>query len=96
MMIMLYTKLFNQFKEGYLGYGTLGLLLQSCVGGIAAMFILKQDGGDLQKFELFLTTALCMAYNASFYANFNKKFIFNLLITSVAINCFLIIFSSFI
>ncbi|TDS53971.1 hypothetical protein [Myroides indicus] len=93
---MLYTRLLNQFKEGYLGYGTLGLLLQSCVGGVTAMFILKQGGGDIQKIELFLTTALCMTYNASFFANFNKKFIFNLLLFSIGINCLLIIFSSLI
>lgn len=83
---MLYTKVFNQFKEGYLGYATLGLLIQSCLGGIAAMAILHERTGFSQQIQLFMAVVLCMMYNASMMAGFNKKWVFNLLLASLLLN----------
>lgn len=83
---MLYTKVLNQFKEGYLGYATLGLLFQSCLGGVAAMAILHESTGFAQQAQLFMAVVLCMMYNASMMAGFNKKWVFNLLLASLLFN----------
>ncbi len=81
------------FKENYLGYATLGLLLQSCMGGIAAMMILDQQDGVMQKFQMILTVGCCMMYNAAMIANFRVNRVFNLLIISIVVSGIVIVIS---
>lgn len=88
---MLYTKALNQFKEGFLGYATLGLLFQSCLGGVAAMAILHESTGFAQQGQLFVAVVLCMMYNASMMAGFNRKLVFNLLLASLFFNSIFIL-----
>lgn len=83
---MTYARLLNSFKENYLGYATLGLLFQSSLGGVAAMCILKKSTGFVQQVQLLAAVILCMLYNASMMANFNKKVVFNLLLASLFFN----------
>lgn len=86
---MLYSNLLNSFKQNYIGYATLGLLFQSCLGGVTSMLILHQPNGILKSVQLLVVVSLCMAYNASMMAGLSKKVVLNLLLASVIINLFL-------
>lgn len=80
-----YTKLFNDFKKQYLGYATLVIIFNSCLGGATAMVILKNGQGFGQMVQLFLAVAACMWYNTTILADLKPKIVFNSLIVSVLI-----------
>ncbi|RKE94916.1 hypothetical protein [Ichthyenterobacterium magnum] len=88
----LYKNCLQDFKERYIIYIPLTIILQSCIGSIAAMYILMNSTLDsFPFFELSLCVILSMLYNASVLAQLNYKFVFNLLIMSTVINTLLII-----
>lgn len=81
----IYTRLYDDFKKMYLGYGTLAIILTSCVGGAAAMVILMNGHNVVQMIQLFLAVAVCMWYNTTLLANMKPKFIFNSLLVSLGV-----------
>lgn len=87
----LYSKLYQDFEELYLGYATLAIILNSCIGGAAAMLILLNGHGTVQMIQLFLAVAACMWYNTTILANMKPKFVFNSLLASLAI-CIALLF----
>lgn len=87
----MYSKLLKDFREMYMAYIPLMIILSSCLGSIAAMYILMQERSPLQIIELSICVIVCMAFNASILAQMRSKFVFNLLIISLLINCFLIL-----
>ncbi len=87
----MYSKLLKDFKEMYMAYIPLMIILSSCLGSIAAMYILMQDRSFSQVVQLSLCVIICMAFNASILAQMKPKFVFNLLIASLAINTFLVL-----
>ncbi|WP_062060423.1 hypothetical protein [Aquimarina longa] len=87
----MYSKLLNDFKEMYMAYIPLMIILSSCLGSIAAMYILMQERSFSQVIELSLCVIICMVFNASILAQMKAKFIFNLLIASLGINSVLIL-----
>jgi hypothetical protein len=82
----IYNKYFGVFERGFIGYSTLGVLAQSCMGGIAAMAILQNGTSIGNMFQLFLIVISCMAFNGSVLAQQKPKVVFNILIWSVLLS----------
>lgn len=85
----MYSKLLKDFKQMYMAYIPLMIILSSCLGSVAAMYILMQERSALQIIELSVCVIICMAFNASILAQMKPKFVFNLLIASIFINSIL-------
>lgn len=75
----------------YMAYIPLMIILSSCLGSVAAMYILMQERSALQVIELSVCVIICMAFNASILAQMKPKFVLNLLIASILINSLLTI-----
>lgn len=87
----LHNRIFNEFKRGQMGYSTIAIIGQSCLGSAAAMVLLM---GKLDKLPtmvlLFLVTILCMAFNGAVLAQLKPLTTFNLLLASVIFNVMVI------
>ncbi|MCG9971576.1 hypothetical protein [Christiangramia crocea] len=90
----LYTKLYEDFEEMYLGYAALAIIASSCLGSVAAMLILMNGHGFWNMVELFLVVSVCMGFNAGVLAQLKTKVVFNSLIISLAVSIILIIANS--
>lgn len=86
-----YKKLLDGYTEGYIGFNTLAVLFQSCLGSVAAMLILQNGTDFWQIFQLFFNVMLCMLFNGSVLAQQKPKLVLNLLIASFMTNTMLII-----
>ncbi|HNP66704.1 MULTISPECIES: hypothetical protein [Aequorivita] len=84
-------KLQDEFVHDYYMYIPLSIIINSCIGSIAAMTILAQGTGLITGIELTLCVALCMGYNAALLAGTNRKFAFWLLVVSLVVNMLLIL-----
>lgn len=90
-MNTLYNQAVNDFKSSYYIYIPLTIILQSCVGSIAAMYILMNGVvGPSQYFQLTLCVILAMSYNGLVYAQIKAKIVFPVLIASLLVNILLI------
>lgn len=89
----MYSRLLKDFKEMYMAYIPLMIILSSCLGSVAAMVILMQDRSTAQVIELSLCVIVCMTFNASILAQMKAKIVFNLLIASLLINSIIILLS---
>ena len=85
MILKTYKNLVTEYSSGIIGYGTLGVLAQSCIGSAGAMFILmNNDLADILKMiELFLVTIFTMGFNGAVLSQQSGKIQFNLLVISV-------------
>lgn len=81
----LYEKLYRDFEELFLGYATLAIILNSCIGAAAAMVILMNGHGFWEMSQLFLAVSACMWYNTTILANMKPRPVFNSLVASLAI-----------
>lgn len=82
----------HDFRQNYILYIPLTIILQSCLGSIAAMFILKNSiTGSFHFIELTLCVIFAMGYNAVVYAQLKTNFIFNVLIATLLVHVLLII-----
>lgn len=81
----------QEFEYDYYMYVPLTIILNSCIGSIAAMTILAQGTSLLAGIELTLCVSLCMGYNAVLLAGSNKKIAFWLLGVSLMVNMLLIL-----
>jgi len=88
---VMYSKLLNDFREMYMAYIPLMIILSSCLGSVAAMYILMQERSSMQVIQLTACVIICMTFNASILAQMKPKLIFNLLIASLTINTLLVI-----
>lgn len=89
----LYTKGLEDYKEHLTLYVPLSIIFQSCLGGVAAMFILANSThGTFHFLDLILVTSFAMAYNGALYAEMKPKFLYNLFIATILVHTvFLII-----
>ena len=91
----LYTKYYNEFQNRYTMYIPLTIILQSCIGSIAAMYILMTGLDTISSLvQLFLCVILCMFYNAAILAQMKGKLVFNMLILSLLFNIVFIIINA--
>lgn len=81
----------NEFEHDFYMYIPLTIILNSCLGSIAAMTVLAQGTGLISGIELTLCVSLCMGYNAALLAGTNRKFAFWLLAVSLSANGLLIL-----
>lgn len=81
----------HEFAHDYYMYVPLSIILNSCLGSIAAMTILMQGTSWVSGVELTLCVSLCMGYNAALLAGANRKFSFWLLVVSLFVNLLLIL-----
>lgn len=87
-----YTNLLTEFKKEQIGYSTIALLGQSCIGSLAAMSLLMGDmQTGIKMTLLFLVAIFSMVYNGAVLAQLRLKATFNLLILSVVFSRILII-----
>jgi len=90
-MNTVYNKYLTMFKTEYMLYIPLSIIFQSCLGSIAAMYILENHVPSFSFFQLGLCVVVSMLYNASVLAQLNSKLVFNLLLLTITVNTLLLI-----
>ena len=90
MKILSIKEMQREFEYDYYMYIPLTIVLNSCIGSIAAMNILGQGTSLLSGIELTICVSLCMLYNAALLAGANRRFTFNFLLVSLIVNVLLI------
>lgn len=76
-----------------MGYATIAIIGQSCLGSAAAMVLLMGTlDTAIQMTVLFFVTILCMAFNGAVLAQLRPLTTFNLLIISVVFNTLVVLF----
>ena len=89
--MILYRKFLQDFKKNYMLMVPLTIILQSCLGSIAAMRILMNGNNYMSFFELTTCVILCMIYNGAILAQMKVKLVSYLLLTSLIVNSIFII-----
>lgn len=89
-----YQKTFQNFEEGYLGFTTLAIIGQSCLGGAAAMYILQNGISLLQMIQLALVVVASSFVNGAILSQQKHKLVFNLIIASVVISVLAILINT--
>ncbi|WP_350292880.1 hypothetical protein [uncultured Croceitalea sp.] len=90
----LYLKSLREFKSGERGYSTIFIIIQSCLGSIAAMYILINGTSIFQMLQLFMVTIICMIFNASILAQLRSKLVFNLFFISLIVSTLVLVINS--
>lgn len=86
-----YNNLFRTFNTNFIGFATMIVLVQSCLGGVAAMSVLMNGTSIVQMIQLAIVVLISILTNTSILAQMTHKAIFNLTLVSVIINTFFII-----
>ncbi|MBP4140819.1 hypothetical protein MW871_10060 [Flavobacterium sp. I-SCBP12n] len=92
----LYQKTLADFNNNFIGFATLIVIGQSCLGSAAAMNILRNGTSILQMGQLAIIVLICMLVNTSILAQMKHKVIFNLTIISVISSIFFILMNTLI
>lgn len=87
----LYNKYLKIFEKSFYLYISFGILLSSCVGGVAAMLVLMKGTGPIEMVELFLITCVAMGFNTAVLSGLRPKITYNILITSVVVSLLIIL-----
>lgn len=87
-----FTRLAVRFESARFAAMTFLMTLQSCVGSIAAMFVLKNN----DYFSLSLIASVTMASNAVFIAQSPARWCIGTFLTSIIVNTLLLTLSLFI
>tara|TARA_R110002020_G_scaffold135568_2_gene302742 strand:- start:648 stop:992 length:345 start_codon:yes stop_codon:yes gene_type:complete len=88
----LHKRLSGEFKKGQMGYSSIAIIGQSCLGSVAAMVLLIGEMTmSIKMTLLFLVTILCMAFNGAVLAQLKSLTTFNLLILSVVFSTLVIL-----
>lgn len=90
-MKKIYDRTFTEFKKNQLGYSTIAIIGQSCIGSAAAMVLLMGSMDMVLKMILlFLVIICCMAFNGAVLAQLKPLTTFNLLVLSIVFNTLII------
>lgn len=92
----LYRKILKEFEDFYFGAATLAIIAQSCLGSIAAMYILKNGNDLVQMTQLSIVVLVCMLVNGSILAQMKPKLVLNLIIASVISSLLFIFLNNFV
>ena len=88
----LYNNLLTEFEKAQLGYATIAIIAQSCIGAVAAMMILKHESSPILMLPLlFVVTVLCLGFNMSVLIHWKPRPMFNTLIASLLFSILMII-----
>ncbi|SHJ42150.1 hypothetical protein [Aquimarina spongiae] len=89
----IYQSYLEEYEKGIIGYSPIAIIGQSCLGSVAAMFILMNGNSVTQMIQLFVVTILCMFYNGAILSQQKPKVSFNLLILSVISSAVFVVFN---
>lgn len=89
----LYLRSLNEFEKGVKGYSAIFIIAQSCLGSVAALYILMNGVEALQMAQLFLVTIVCMSYNAAVLSQQKPKIVFNLFIASILLSALVLTYN---
>jgi hypothetical protein len=92
----LYQKTLGDFQQSYVGFAALVIIAQSCLGGIAAMFILENGNAVPQMIQLGIIVLTCTLVNVGILAQLTPKTVFNMTIFSVILSIVTIILNVFV
>lgn len=87
----LYDKGLEDFKQNLTLYIPLSIIFQSCLGSIAAMFILMNSHPTFHFLDLILVVCFASAYNGALYAQLRPRWTFNLLIATILVHTLFLI-----
>tara|TARA_Y100001933_G_scaffold265092_1_gene335288 strand:+ start:2102 stop:2425 length:324 start_codon:yes stop_codon:yes gene_type:complete len=88
----IYRTTFNEFKKKQLGYSTIAIIGQSCLGSAAAMALLMGEMDMVLKMILlFFIIIFCMAFNGAVLAQLKPLTTFNLLILSIVFSTLVLV-----
>lgn len=90
-LLKVYHNLLTEFKREQMGYASIAIIPQSCLGAVAVMMLLLSGLTLINLILLFVVTMFCMTYNGAVLAQLKSKTTFNLLILSVVFSCIVII-----
>lgn len=90
-IMTLYSNAFEKFNTNYIASAALSILVQSCLGGAAAMAVLSNGTSLTQMIQLVLVVFISMLANTSILAQMKHKFVFNAVIASIISSIFFII-----
>ncbi len=82
----LYQESLRSYEENFYANIAIGVIAQSCLGAVAAMYILQNGTSFAQMAQLFVVVALCMAHNGAVLSTQKPKTIFNILVVNVIVN----------
>ena len=81
-----YNKVYQDFEKSFIGVTTIGVLVQSILGGIAAMAVLTHGNNFVQMAQLFLVVCACLCFNGAVLSQQKPKVTFNILIIGILVN----------
>ena len=87
----LYFKGLKAFEKDARGYSTIFIIAQSCLGSVAAMYILINGVEAWQMVQLFLVTIVCMGFNAAVLSQQKSRIVLNLFILSLLVSTVVLI-----
>jgi hypothetical protein len=82
----LYQKTLVDFQQSYVGFAALVIIGQSCLGGVAAMYILENGNSLVQMIQLGFVVITCTLVNVGILAQLTPKTVFNMTIFSVILS----------
>ncbi len=85
-----YHNLFKSFQRSYMLMIPLSVILQSCLGSIATMYVMINKPPTLL-LQMAISIIISMAYNAAILAQLKVKLVFNLLVISLFGNMMLLL-----
>lgn len=86
-----YQSYLREYERKIMSYSPLAIIGQSCLGSVAAMYILINGNSAFNMVQLFLVTIMCMFYNGAILSQQKPKVSFNLLLLSVLVSSIVIV-----
>lgn len=80
----------NDFVRNINGYSSLGIVLSTCLGGIAILYTLSISNGLLPMALVLLVVAVCSGHNAAILTVQKPIVIYRLLVLSTVVNLLII------
>ncbi|WGK64234.1 hypothetical protein [Croceiramulus getboli] len=81
----------KDFNDHIMGYSAIGIIISTCLGGIAVMEALTFGNGLVPMFFVLLAVSICAAHNAAILTVQKPTIIFRLLVASTVINSLIIV-----
>ena len=91
----LYQTSFENFNRYYMGSAAMAVIVQSCLGGAAAMYVLSNGTSLTQMLQLAIIVLASVFANTSILAQMKHKVIFNLIILSTVLSTLFILINKF-
>jgi hypothetical protein len=84
-----YEKYFGEFERMFFANCAITVLVQSCVGGIAAMAVLMNGTNLAQMVQLFFVVILSIGFNGTILSQQKPRVIYNAFLLAITANVLL-------